>query len=58
MLVVAAEVLMLVALEEMVDLAVVDLVEVQTKQLKTEPPLQEEVVVDTPLTLLDEVDLD
>ena len=45
MLVVVEEVLTLVALEEMVDLVVVDLVEVQTKQLKMEPPLQEEVVV-------------
>jgi hypothetical protein len=48
----AAEVLMLVALEEMVDLAVVELVEVQTKLMKEEQWLLVVEVVDIPLELL------
>tara|TARA_R100000458_G_C8156413_1_gene162213 strand:- start:62 stop:250 length:189 start_codon:yes stop_codon:yes gene_type:complete len=52
MLVAVAEVLMLVALEEMADLAVVELVEVQTKQMKLELPTEVVAVVDIPLELL------
>tara|TARA_B100002019_G_scaffold148711_1_gene128022 strand:+ start:671 stop:859 length:189 start_codon:yes stop_codon:yes gene_type:complete len=52
MLVAVAEVLMLVALEEMADLAVVELVEVQTKQMQLELPTQVVAVVDIPLELL------
>ena len=52
MLVAVAEVLILVALEEMVDLAVVELVEVQTKQMQLELPTQVVSVVDIPLEML------
>jgi|TARA_B100000035_G_scaffold314286_1_gene330158 hypothetical protein len=50
--VVVVEVLILAALEEMVDLAVVELVEVQTKQMQLELPTQVVAVVDIPLELL------
>ena len=46
------EVLILAALEEMVDLAVVELVEVQTKQMQLELSTQVVAVVDIPLELL------
>ena len=52
MLVAAVEVLILVALEEMVDLAVVELVEVQTKQMQLELPTQVVVAVDIPMEML------
>jgi hypothetical protein len=50
--VVVVEVLILAALEEMVDLAVVELVEVQTKQMQLELSTQVVAVVDIPLELL------
>jgi hypothetical protein len=50
--VVVVEVLILAALEEMVDLAVVELVEVQTKQMQLELPTEVVAVVDIPLELL------
>ena len=50
--VVVEEVLILAALEEMVDLAVVELVEVQTKQMQLELSTQVVAVVDIPLELL------